>query len=136
MELFSNLLWLVLSSLLLSLWLWHRNRWRDDSLRSGVTVQLVALALLIVVLLPVVSLTDDLQANAMPAESEHFARRGDLQTIADISSHAVSLIASCLTLLSSEPPSQALAWLVFPDKNDSSSSDFFQAHGNRPPPAV
>jgi hypothetical protein len=91
-ELFFNLLWLALSSLILSFWLLRRNRWADDSLRSGVAVQLIAVALLIVVLLPVVSLTDDLQACTMPAESEHLSRRGDFQTIADFSLHAVSVM--------------------------------------------
>lgn len=136
MELFFNLLWLALSGVLLGVWLVRRDRWADDSLRSTVGVQLVALALLIVVLLPVVSLTDDLQARTMPAESEHLLRRGDFQTIADLTLHTVSLVITGLVPFSLSPRPQILALLFFPAKTESPSAGYLRILGTRPPPAV
>ena len=52
---------------------------RRSPLVPAVELQLIALAMLAVILLPVISLTDDLQAKITPAESEHFSRRGDVQ---------------------------------------------------------
>ena len=136
MELFFNLLWLALSSLILSFWLLRRNRWADDSLRSSVAVQLIAVALLIVVLLPVVSLTDDLQACTMPAESEHLSRRGDFQMIADFFLHAVSVVIAGWVSLDSSPQPQTLAWLSLPAEKETTSAGYLRILGSRPPPAV
>lgn len=136
MELFFNLLWLALSCLLLGLWLSGRNRWADDSLRSSVTVQVVALALLIVVLLPVVSLTDDLQACTMPAESEHLSRRGDFQAIADFTLHTVSVVIAGLVPCDASPRPETFAWLSFPAETESPSAGYIRILGSRPPPAV
>jgi hypothetical protein len=135
-ELFSNVLWLALSCLLLGFWLMGRNRWADASLRSSVTVQLVALALLIVVLLPVVSLTDDLQACTMPAESEHLSRRGDFQTIADFTLHTVSVVIAGLVPFSASPRAETFAWLSLPAETESPSAGYLRILGTRPPPAV
>ncbi|MGC1363577.1 MAG: hypothetical protein WA826_20565, partial [Silvibacterium sp.] len=135
-ELFFNLLWLALSSLILGFWLLRRNRWVDDSMRSSIGIQLIALALLIVVLLPVVSLTDDLQACTMPAESEHLSRRSDFQTIADFSLHAVSVVITGLVPLDSSPQPAALAWLSFPAEKETPSAGYLRILGSRPPPAV
>lgn len=136
MELFFNLLWLALSSLLLGLWLLRRNRWTDDSLRSSVGIQLIALALLIVVLLPVVSLTDDLQACTMPAESEHLSRRSDFQTIADFSLNAVSVVIAGLVPFNTSLQPQTVAWLSFPAEKETPSAGYLRILGSRPPPAV
>lgn len=136
MELFSNLLWLALSSLLLGLWLLRRNRWTDESLRSSLGVQFVALALLIVVLLPVVSLTDDLQACTIPVESEHLARRGDFQAFTDYSLHAVSVIIAGWIPFHVPPQTQTLTWLFFPAEKQATCVGYLRILGTRPPPAA
>jgi hypothetical protein len=135
-ELFSNLLWLALSSLLVGFLLLHWNRWTDESSRSGVGVQLIAVLLLIVVLLPVVSLTDDLQACTMPAESEHLSRRGDLQVIADLHLHAVAVLITGWALFTPTPRAQTLAQLSVPTKSDAACAGYLRILGIRPPPAV
>lgn len=136
MELFSNLLWIVLSSFLLSIWLLRRNQWEDESLRSRVPLQIIALALLIVVLLPVVSLTDDLQACTMPAESDHLSRRSDFQAIADFSLHPFSFLVVASIPFQVSPPSRTLARLPIPAKTDTPCAEYLRILGSRPPPAV
>jgi len=135
-ELFFNLLWLAISSLILGFWLLSRNRWADDSLRVSIGLQLIALTLLIAVLLPVVSLTDDLQACTMPAESEHMSRRGDFQAIADLSLHTVSALIAGVVPVDVSPQPKTFAWLSFPAQKETSSEGYLRIFGSRPPPAV
>jgi hypothetical protein len=70
-ELFLNIVWLSVSILLVSLC--------AHSIRHGHTKlswsAAVALCLLLVLLFPVISMTDDLQAMTAPAEVEHVLRR-------------------------------------------------------------
>lgn len=136
MELFFNLSWVVLSSLLLGFWLLCRNSWTDESTRYAVSVQIVALALLIVVLLPVVSLTDDLQACAVPAESEHLSRRSDFQNCADLALHAISVTISGLIPIRVSARAQSFTRLPHPAKNESPYAGYLRILGTRPPPAV
>lgn len=133
MELFSNLLWLALSFLLLGFWLLRRCRWADETLRCNVGVQLVALALLIVILLPVVSLTDDLQACTMPAESEHLSRR-DFQAIADFPLYTFSIAIAPFATFNFSPRRQAVTWLCFPAHKGSTCAGYIRSLGSRPPP--
>lgn len=137
MELLFNLLWLALSCLLLGFWLLRRKRWTDDPLRSSLAIQLVALALLIVVLLPVISLTDDLHVQIMPAESEHLSRPNDFfQTIADFSLHAVSVVTAGLVTLDASSQRRTYAWLSFPAEEETPSVRYLRIRSTRPPPAV
>jgi len=135
-EIFFNLLWLALSSLLLGLWLFNRGRSADESVRSSAGIQFIALALLIVVLLPVVSLTDDLQACTMPAESEHLSRRGDFQAVADFTLHAVSVVIAGLSSFDTTPNAHTFACLSLPAENETPSAGYLRILGNRPPPAA
>jgi hypothetical protein len=70
MELVLNLAWAVLAALMVLLWL-------RFAPRTGVSrrAQLVALALLLVILFPVISVSDDLQALHNPAEVDSSVRR-------------------------------------------------------------
>lgn len=135
-ELFSNLLWLALSSLLVGFWLLHWNRWTDESLRPGVGVRMIAVLLLIVILLPVVSLTDDLQSCTMPAESEHLSRRGVFQAIGDVYLHSVAVLITGLVVLAPAPRVRTFAWLSVPAKSDNASAGYLRIMDTRPPPAV
>lgn len=136
MELFSNLVWLAISALLLGFWLTHRNRWEDDSLRSSLAVQFVALALLIVVLLPVVSLTDDLQACTLPAESEHLSRRSDFQAIGDFSQLAISVVVAGVVPFNTGSPAQASTCLSLALEKEAPCAGYLRILGSRPPPAA
>jgi hypothetical protein len=71
MELLLNLVWLLTATLLLRSWVRqspHRGR--------NLTLQIAALAMLLLILFPVISVTDDLQAAQNPAETETLLRRG------------------------------------------------------------
>jgi hypothetical protein len=70
MELSLNLIWLLLAALMLGLWL----RFAPRS-GSNQRMQLVALSVLILILFPVISVTDDLQAALNPAEVDSTLRR-------------------------------------------------------------
>lgn len=135
-EIFFNLLWLALSSLLLGLWLFHGHSWAYESQHSSASMQFIALALLIVVLLPVVSLTDDLQACTTPAESEHLARRGDFQAIADFTLHAVSAVIAGWYSFEITSNPQTFAWLSMPVETETPCAGYLRTLGTRPPPAA
>jgi len=76
MELFLNSVWALLGVLLFALWL--RMSPRE---KSGRTESLIALAMLVTLLFPVISVTDDLWAVQNPAESDTTIRR-DLNHVA------------------------------------------------------
>lgn len=69
MELFLNLAWVALAGLLCGLW--YRDAQRRGQSRG---LQLVALAMLVLILFPVISVTDDLQAAQNPAEDDVYLR--------------------------------------------------------------
>lgn len=102
MEILFNLVWLALSVGLTVLWLACHRRRGGRAPVIPVRAQLVALVILIVILLPVVSLTDDLQACTAPAEMEHFLRRGDPLAAHNLSLHPIAFaltgLAVCLVL--------------------------------------
>lgn len=71
MELFLNLAWLALSAVLVLGYV----AFAHSALRSRQWTVVVALVLLIFVLLPAISMTDDLAAINNPAETDHMFRR-------------------------------------------------------------
>jgi hypothetical protein len=71
MELFLNLVWLTLSAFLI----WGYIVFVPAPLKNRKATAIVALVLLILVLFPVISMTDDLAAISNPAEFDHFIRR-------------------------------------------------------------
>ena len=89
MELILNLVWALLATLML--WLWMRHA---PCVCLSRRTQLVALAMLILILLPVISVTDDLQALQNPAELDCCARRH----------HAVSCPHSIFPAAATLPP--------------------------------
>ncbi len=132
MELFLNLVWLALSLSLVGGYL----AFAPAPLKSRKVTAIIALVLLIFVLLPVISMTDDLAAINNPAETDHIFRRDraplllhfDVAVVAvvplliDIFAIAVAL-TSCEkleTLLSSRCSAR---WRI-------------RALGVRPPPSV
>lgn len=83
MEALFNLAWVAVTFALFAMWLAITRTRRKDSLLPPVGVQLIAIAMLAVILLPVISLSDDLQAAPTLAESEHLNRRADCQPTQD-----------------------------------------------------
>lgn len=75
MELALNLTWMVLAALMFCLWLCFAQRTGPDRRTERRRAQFVALAVLILILFPVISVTDDLQALQNPAETDSCLRR-------------------------------------------------------------
>src|SRR5579863_10444621 len=98
-ELLSNLSWVAVAASLWALWLARRRQTSRTSLLPGIGLQLTALAMLSTVLLPVISLTDDLQASHNPAEVERVCGRSDQHGLLANGTHpvptAVPSIAAC-----------------------------------------
>jgi len=89
MELVLNLIWVLLAVVIVRLWMSHA-RQEGASPRT----QLAALAILIAILFPVISVTDDLLTAQNPAELECCARRN----------HAVSCPHSIFPAVDALPP--------------------------------
>jgi hypothetical protein len=73
MELFFNLAWLVVAGALVALWL--RGNGQTHPERRG---QVIAMAVLIAILFPVISVSDDLQALQNASEADNYLRRDHL----------------------------------------------------------
>ena len=80
-ELLLNVAWVVTSGVLIGLWIMCLRR--QNANRYGVLLAGISLALLIFILLPAISMTDDRLAMQSPAELEHSLRRDD-SSYADI----------------------------------------------------
>ena len=75
MELTLNLAWMVLAALMFCLWLCFAPSAGPDRRIEDRRAQFVALAVLTLILFPVISVTDDLQALQNPAETDSCLRR-------------------------------------------------------------
>lgn len=98
-------------------------------------MQLIALALLTAVLLPVISLTDDLQASSTPAETEHVGRRGDLQSPPD-QSPALPVALALLVAPPAVPQISSADSIATARVAGPPMLGFFPALAMRPPPAA
>lgn len=134
MELIFNLLWLTLSLALILWWVIGQRRGSRESRGYSRRMQIVALVILIVVLLPVVSLTDDLRTGATPAEAEHFARRVDLQINPDTHLHSLSVAIFAVVALEQASRLQTLSYLRPAAETKAPSAHHVRVSGNRPPP--
>jgi hypothetical protein len=113
MEFALNLAWVVLAALMFCLWLRFAPRQGTDR-----RMQLIALAVLLLILFPVISVTDDLLTIQNPAETDSCVRRD----------YAVSNAHSIL------PAVAALPQPVFAEL--SFAFQRFAAPGHLPAPAV
>ena len=133
MELFLNLVWLSVSLLLAITWMRSERRTRKKFEWSTV----IALLLLLMLLFPVISITDDLVAINMASEIEHTMRRyeappSQMTSIAILDAMmlmAMVMIGIALygTRFTRVRPSAFAAKLL---------AGFVRASGVRPPPSV
>jgi len=77
MELLCNLAWVAVTVALWSCWFNRRRHSGTASILPAMALQLISLASLTAILLPVISITDDLQASNNPAEVERGAGKRD-----------------------------------------------------------
>ncbi len=123
---------MALSVALVALWLRHREP-------GEVYRQAAALLLLIAILLPVVSLTDDLQAMSNPPETEHLLRRdGPLTPSESGATHhpAAPVLLSVLHLLAGAGRMQRLGEAEERACPLQRSSGYSSASSVRPPPCL
>ena len=136
MELFSNLAWIAVALGLWGGWLIERQRGRPVSLRSGFRVQLTTLAVLTLILLPVVSVSDDLQATHNPAEVERSCIRSDQHLLRpDVvppAPAALAVLISCVLLASP----RTIAFLRPPSLPRDEQRALIRVLASRPPPAA
>jgi hypothetical protein len=85
MELALNLAWVVLTTLML--WLWVRSGPCKGTSRP---MQIAALATVILILLPAISVTDDLMMAQNPAETDRCQRKDQLSATAHATLHPVA----------------------------------------------
>jgi hypothetical protein len=95
MELFLNLAWVLLAALMFGLWTRFASRNGADR-----RMQFVALAVLLIVLFPVISVTDDIQAFQNPAETDCLQRRDHVCSAQhSVLSHGSALLLPALAEL-------------------------------------
>jgi hypothetical protein len=75
MELVLNIAWVLLASVMLCLWLRFAPCTHRGQQTKSRRMQFVALAVLLLILFPVISVTDDLQTVQNPAEADSCLRR-------------------------------------------------------------
>jgi hypothetical protein len=75
MELLCNLGWLAITIAFWAFWCAQARQAKRRSLLPAIAVQLISLCALTAILLPVISITDDLQASNNPAEVERSAAK-------------------------------------------------------------
>ena len=132
MELILNLVWLVASIFLVTAWIW--------SIREGYIEfewsTLIALILLIVILFPVISMTDDMVMMRAPAEIEHIMRRSEaplapvamLGLLGVLAALVLIAVSMAVTQLYSQIRSRVFAARLL--------DGFIRAFGVRPPPTA
>jgi hypothetical protein len=135
-ELLSNLVWIAVALALWCIWLAEQRRARGASPLPGIRVQLAALVLLTLILLPVISVSDDLQASHNPAEAERTCLRNDQHLLrpdaVPPAPAALAVVISCL--LPSSP--RKIELLRSPSFQRSERIAYVRVFASRPPPAA
>lgn len=134
MELLSNLVWIAVAFALWWQWLLQRRTAPRMLLASGIRGQFVALALLTLILLPVISVSDDLQASHNPAEVERTSVRNDQHLLRpDFPTPAPAALAVIITcLLLASPHTIALLRPSFLPRGE--RTELVHSRFSRPPP--
>lgn len=130
MEIFLNLIWLILSASLALLWIKGP---RNNSSERDWKLQLLALVMLALILLPVISMTDDMQAMSA-AEVEHVTRRADLLPGVDQPADLVVPLSASLLPDQYLSDLQTFARIEPSLQNARPQTGYIRQMANRPPP--
>jgi hypothetical protein len=133
-ETFFNLLWVAVIAALVAVWIATRPR-RTESLRPAIGMQLGAFVVLALILLPVISLTDDLQARINPAETEHVARCGDQPSL-NQRLHPMSVDLAQLAFSRKSPSATVWESVAAEERPSGRMHRLSRALATRPPPAA
>jgi hypothetical protein len=129
-EIFLNLIWLILSASLALLWIKGP---RNNSSERDWKLQLLALVMLALILLPVISMTDDMQAMSA-AEVEHVTRRADLLPGVDQPADLVVPLSASLLPDQYLSDLQTFARIEPSLQNARPQTGYIRQMANRPPP--
>jgi len=135
MELLCNLAWVAVTIALWSCWFVRRRSARISPL-PAIAAQIISLAALTAILLPVISITDDLQAANNPAEVERSAGKRDHLFSFQQAHHGapgtIALAVPCLR------PSLLARFSVLPTDSavPAQGTAHLLAPWSRPPPAA
>jgi hypothetical protein len=136
-ELLSNLVWLAVVMSLWGLWI---ATWRRDyrvALLPRIGLQLVALGVLTAVLLPAISITDDLQAGHNPAEVERTSvARNERQLSAVPPQNVLPFALALLILCVARGDSRSMALFTEYKSAPRPIQGHLRSLWSRPPPAV
>lgn len=129
MELALNLVWLAIAALMLFLWTRHAAQDGENG-----RVQIVALIVLILIIFPVISVTDDLVAAQNLAEARSAQREDYVRSNSHHELPLVLAIDSILSLDCPRGPAQFLAAEILPAPEMKAS--VLHSIDSRPPPAA
>jgi hypothetical protein len=134
MESTLNLSWVMLAALMFCLWLQFAPHIGPDQRFDGRRAQFVALAVLILILFPVISVTDDLQAIQNPAETDSCQRRDHIVSNA----HSIFPAVAALPLPVFAELSFGILRIAAPGRLPAPIFDHptLASIQNRPPPTV
>jgi hypothetical protein len=134
METVLNLVWALLAALMFGVWLRFAPRTSLNGRADSRKMQFVALAVLTLLLFPVISVTDDLQAIQSPAETDSCQRRDHVCVTPHATFPAVGALplpvfaGLSLAFISMATPSNLPAPVV--------ANPAIASIQNRPPPAA
>ena len=135
MELQCNLGWLAVSISLWGWWLARRRGAKQGSLLPAVAVQWTALAIVTAILLPVISVTDDLHDCQLPAEVKRSLVQSDRHSASeatlDIVPFALARPALAMNLL--RP--RRIGFLALEQRAPLQQMGYLHPLWSRPPPA-
>jgi hypothetical protein len=125
-ELFLNIAWALLAMASVGLWVRYGRKERAQWY-----LPLIALAVLIVLLFPVISVSDDLYAIQNPAESDSWCRRHDTHASSPL---LLTTAALPETMYSGVPLGSARCGVLCQQKEQPADSGMDDSFQNRPPP--
>ena len=136
MELLFNLMWAAVIAALWAFWGGSRRSRRGVSVHPGLGVQLLALVALSAILLPVISITDDVQAARYPAEVQRTGDRSERHTLLGNTPHSLP-VALAILLFSLWPPARDnVTFLTANDPISRNRIVFGRTLWSRPPPSA
>jgi hypothetical protein len=136
MELLCNIGWLAVTIALWGFWSTQRRQVKRRSLLPAIAVQLISLCALTAILLPVISITDDLQASNNPAEVERSAGKRNQLLNPHHVSHGVPGAIACTVPGPRPPRMRRLAILPVNFTVTAKGSAHLIAPWSRPPPVA
>jgi hypothetical protein len=135
-ELLSNLTWAIAAATLWAFWLAHQNGGRGRLRRSGIAVQMIGLVMLSAILLPAISVTDDLHASDLPAEVERVCSWSHRQSTPQQPSQILPLALALIVLCPRPSRVHTIAFLTADKLAPRRQTDYQHLLWPRPPPAA